>query len=138
MLRFQPWRCSGPPEYHRFQWDFNHWKIKKISCLSKWKSTFQVGRCWKMSTRTATKATVSILIPGLDPKISKIRQAVCIWCFVILLPLGGHKIFVASLIDPFFVDCTIFHQHSSTDSTGKFHDIHSIQRWLLCFYVCCL
>ena len=55
---------------------------------------------------------------------------------LILLPLEGHKIFVASLVDPFLVDCIIFHQHSSTDCTGKFHDIHSIQGCLWWFYVC--
>ena len=47
--------------------------------------------------------------------------------FVILLPLGGHKVFVASLVDPFLVEPVIFHQYPSTYSTGKFHDIHGIQ-----------
>ena len=71
----------------------------------------------EMPTRNAIKVVVSILTPGLDQSISKIRWTICIWCCVILLPLGDHKIFVASL----------FHQYPSIYSTGKFHDIHGIQ-----------
>ena len=40
---------------------------------------------------------------------------------------GAIDFFVASLVDPFLVDCIILHQYPSTDSTGKFHDIHGIQ-----------
>ena len=72
----------------------------------------------------------------LGLKISKIRRTICIWRRVILLPLGSHKIFIASLVDLFLVDCIVFHQHSSTYSTGKFHDIHSTPRCLWQFYVC--
>ena len=42
------------------------------------------------------------------------------------IALRDHKIFVVSLFDPFFVDCIVIPQHPSTDSTGKFHDIHGI------------
>ena len=54
---------------------------------------------------------------------------------LILFLLGSHKIFVASLVDPFIVDRIIFHQHSSTDSTSKFYVIHVIQRCLWWFYI---
>ena len=43
------------------------------------------------------------------------------------------KLFVTSLVDPFFVDCIIVYQHPSTDSISKFHDIHGIQE---CFWWC--
>ena len=60
---------------------------------------------------------------------------VWIWRCVILLPLRGHKIFVVSLVDPFFIDWVTFHEHPSTYSTAKFHDIHSIQGYLWRFYI---
>ena len=55
---------------------------------------------------------------------------VSIYCCVILLPLRGHKNFVVSLVDPFFIDCVTFHEYPSTYSTAKFHDIHGIQGYL--------
>ena len=51
------------------------------------------------------------------------------------ITLRCNKMFVASLVDPFLVDCIILHQHSSTYSTGKFYDVHGIQRCLWRFYV---
>ena len=55
---------------------------------------------------------------------------------IFIAPQGGRKIFVASLVDPFLVDRIIIHQRSSTDSTGKFRDVHGIQGCLWRFYVC--
>ena len=67
-------------------------------------------------------------------KVIKTQLRMDLHLMVILLPLEGHKIFVASLVDPFLVDCIILHQHPSTDCTSKFHDIYSIQGCLWWFY----
>ena len=37
----------------------------------------------------------------------------------------GHKIFVALLVNPFFVNCIIFHQYPSINYTSKFHNIQA-------------
>ena len=55
-----------------------------------------------------------------------------------LILLRGHKIFVVSLVDPFFIDCVTFYEHPTTYSTAKFHDIRGIQGYLSRFYVYCL
>ena len=44
--------------------------------------------------------------------------------------------FVVSLFDPFLVDCIVFYQYSSADSTGKLHDIHGIKGHLWWLFVC--
>ena len=53
------------------------------------------------------------------------------------IALMGHKILLLyhSLIH-FLLDCIIFHQHASTKSTSKFHDVHSIKGYLCRLYVC--
>ena len=100
-------------------------------------------RAW-MSVRCAQEKTLtqhaSIRQVSLDQRTSRIRLmffylhlALCDF-----IGLRGHNVFVLSLIDPFFVDCIIFHRYSSTYSIDKFHDIHSIQRSLWWFYVRCL
>ena len=43
--------------------------------------------------------------------------------------------FVVSLFDPFLVDCIVFYQYSSADSTGKLHDIHGIKGHLWWLFV---
>ena len=49
----------------------------------------------------------------------------------------GYKIFVVVLlVDPFFVDCIIFHQYSCAIFIGEFHNIHGIHGCLWWFYVC--
>ena len=46
----------------------------------------------------------------LDIKtVIKTWECICIWCCINFIALEGHKNFVASLIDPFLVDCVIFH-----------------------------
>ena len=58
-----------------------------------------------------------------------------IWRCILLFPLQGHNIFVVTLIDPSLLDYIVFHWHSSTYSTDKFHDSHIIQTCLWRFYV---
>ena len=59
-------------------------------------------------------------------------------CLVLcnFIALRDHKIFVVSLFDPFFEDCIVLHQHPSTDSSGKLHDIHGNQGRLWCQKYC--
>ena len=79
------------------------------------------------------KATV---YPWQGPKDQKNKAGYLHFALCNFIALRGHKIFVASPVDPFFVDFTIFHQYPSTYSTDKFHDIHSIHGCLWRFYVC--
>ena len=81
-----------------------------------------------MRTRSTLEPTQGTALgwSGTKDQQNKTGYMYLVLCNFIALRGGGHKIFVASLVDPFLVDCISFHQYSSTDPTIKFHDVHDI------------
>ena len=92
-----------------------------------------------MSARDAIRATLHGTGGWSGPKDQQNKTDILLCAFGVVkfyCPQEGHIIFVVSPVDPSFVECIIFHQHHSTDSTGKFHDIHGIQRCPWQFQFC--